>query len=116
VGDSIDRGDAGRLLRGLENGGMSAAEAHTIAQQLDPVLVHAIVTFLRDCYPASDPAAHAVLGRVVAMTDHHADVVRLVREGGQDPVIDWFRHEYEYRQFKGRGGELLDLLIDKLDS
>ena len=52
-----EKREALRLLDGLENGGMAADDASGIAQDLDPVLVHVIVKFLRETYPASDPAA-----------------------------------------------------------
>ena len=65
---STDRDQAHRLLHGLEQGGLTGAEAQLLAQDLDPVLVHVILRYLRSVYPASDPAASAVLERVVRLT------------------------------------------------
>ncbi len=116
MGESTDRNQALRLLDGLENGGLDMTDADDLARELDPVLVHAIIRYLREGYPASDPAASGVLGRVVELTKRHPAVVRASQQGANDPVAAWFRSEYEFRQFKGRGAELLDLLIDKLES
>lgn len=111
---STDRNQALRLLRGLEDGALSAAEARVVAADLDPVLVYVIVRYLREAYPASDPAATAVLDRVVQMTD--GTIVRLSKEGEQDPISKWFTGEFRLGDFRGRGEEMIDLIVDKLES
>ena len=111
-----EKREAQRLLAGLENGSMSATEAAILAEDLDPVFVYVIVTFLRKVYPASDPAATPVLERVVAMTASSPLVVGKHREGGQDPVSHWFESEYSWADFHDRGPELVDLIADKLES
>jgi len=116
VSDSTDRNQAGRLLRGLEDGGMAAGEARILAQDLDPVLVHVILRYLRAVYPASDPAASAVLERVVRLTSNDPAIVRKAREGEQDSVSGWFESEYTFVEFRGRGQDLIDLIVDKLES
>jgi hypothetical protein len=110
-----ERKDALRLLAGLENGGLSATDARLLAEELDPVLVYVIVTFLRAVYPASDPAATSVLERVVRMTTKSPGLIRRHKEGERDPVSRWFESEYDYRDYKGRGPELVSLVADKLD-
>ncbi|MGD8396961.1 MAG: hypothetical protein PVF43_15945 [Candidatus Eiseniibacteriota bacterium] len=110
------RDAARRLLAGLEKGGLANADAVVIAEDLDPVLVYAIVSFLRAVYPVTDPAATSVLERVVKLTSASAALVRLHREGGQDPVARWFESEHGYVPFRGRGGEMIDRLVEKLDS
>lgn len=111
-----ERQDAQRLLDGIENGGLSPTAAAMLAERIDPVLVHAVVSFLRAVHPASDPAAQAVLERVVALTTASPALIRKHREGGKDPITGWFESEYEYRDFRGRGGELIDLLVEKIES
>jgi hypothetical protein len=110
-----ERQQALRLLDGLENGGISPPETVTIAQDLDPVLVYAIVSFLRACYPASNPAATGVLERVVALTSN-PEVVRKHEAGRKDPVARWFESEHDYQGFRGRGPDMIELIVDKLDS
>jgi len=107
--------DALRLLAGLENGGMSSADVVEIARDLDPVLIYAIVSFLRAVYPASNPAATSVLQRVVGLISNPA-VARLHQAGRQDPVTSWLESEHEYRDFRGRGPGLVGLVVEKLES
>jgi len=111
-----ERREAARLLSGLENGSLSPAEAPIVAADLDPVLVYLIVNFLRAVHPASDPAATPVLERVVRLTSGHPTVVSKYRDGEQDPVSRWFESEYEYRDFRGRESELIELIVDKLET
>ena len=111
-----EKREALRLLHGLENGGMAADDAATIAQDLDPVLVHVIVKCLRETYPVSDPAATAVLERVVQLNSAWKGLVARCQEGEQDPITQWFESEYAYRDFRGRGAEMIELIVDKIDS
>ena len=80
------------------------------------MLVYVILRYLRDVYPASNPAANAVLDRVVALTSSWTGIVGKSKEGEQDPVSVWFTGEYSFIDFRGRGSELLDLIVDKLES
>ena len=111
-----ERTVAARLLSGLENGTLSAADAPIVADDLDPVLVYVIVNFLRAVHPASDPAATPVLERVVRLTSGHPTVVARYREGEQDPISRWFEGDYEYRDFLGRESDLIELIVDKLET
>ncbi|MEM7247305.1 MAG: hypothetical protein AAF533_18325 [Acidobacteriota bacterium] len=114
--DTDERRAALRLLRALEQGGEPAADLAIIAQDIDPVLVHGIISFLRAVYPATDPAATGVLGRVVELTGASPEVIRRHEEGGRDPITEWFTSEHEYGQFRGRGDNVVDLLVEKLES
>jgi hypothetical protein len=115
-GGSTDRDLALRLLRGLEDGVMAASEAAVAAEDLDPVLVYFIVRFLRTVHPASSPSAHAVLERVLNLTSAYPAIVRKSQEGEHDPVSQWFASEYSFGDFKGRGAELIAMIVDKLES
>ena len=116
MGTSTDRNQALRLLRGLDEGGIDAAGARILAEDLDPVLVYVVVRYLRENYPASDPAASPVLERVVGLTSAYPAIVAKSSEGEQDPVSAWFASEYSFRDFRGRGSELIELIVDKLES
>ena len=111
-----DKSLALRLLRGLDEGGMGAEEARSIALELDPVLVYVIVQLLREIHPASDPVASPVLERVIKLTSAFPGLVAKSKEGEEDPVSQWFASEYSFRDFHGRGPELIDLIVDKLES
>jgi hypothetical protein len=116
MSSSTDRNLALRLLRGLDEGNIDAAEAHTLAMELDPVLVYVVVRYLREIYPASDPAASPVLERVVALTSAYPAIVAKSQEGEEDPVSQWFLSEYSFRDFRGLDSELIELIVDKLES
>jgi hypothetical protein len=111
-----EKQEAERLLAGLENGGLSAADAVIIAENLDPVLIYVIVSFLRAVYPASDPAASSVLERVVKLTTGNPAVLQKHKEGAQDPVTGWFESEHPYADFRGRGREVIELVVEKLET
>lgn len=111
-----EKREALRLLDGLENGGLAADDASSIARDLDPVLVHVIVKFLRETYPASDPAATSVLERVVNLHAAWRGLVAKCKRGERDPISQWFEGDYSYRDYRGRGVELIDLIVEKLNS
>ncbi len=111
-----EKREAQRLLNGLENGGMSADDAGMIAERVDPVLVYSIVRYLRENYPASDPAATPVLERVVDLTTGNRKFIAQVKAGEEDSVSVWFADEYSFRDFRGKGAELIELIVDKLES
>ncbi len=113
---SDEKRDALRVLAGLENGTLPPGQAAIVAQDLDPVLIYVIVAFLRAVHPASDPAASSVLERVVRLMSSGPALVRKHAEGERDPVSRWFESEYGYGDFRGRGPELIELIVDKLDS
>lgn len=95
---------------------MTATDAMFIAEVLDPVLVHVIVKFLRETHPASDPAANAVLERVVGLTAVYPAIIAKCKEGEQDSISVWFEQEHDFGGFRGRGDELIELIVDKLES
>lgn len=114
--DSTQRRLAYRLLQGLEAGGVPVSELQTIARDLDPVLVHVAVRFVRDNYPASNPAASAVLERLMALTRSYPGFVARAKQGEQDPVSVWFAADHSFREFRGRGREMINAVADKLES
>lgn len=111
-----ERNDALRLLSGLDGGSLSTFEAYTLADRIDPVLVYAIVGFLRASYPAAHPAASAVLGRVGELMRKHPHIVRKAQEGERDPISQWLRGEGGFDAYRGRGPAMIEDLCDKLES
>jgi len=113
---STDRNEAMRLLKGLEDGSVDAVDARILAEDLDPVLLYIIVRYLREVYPATDPAASPVLERVLKLTSTYPKMVEKSKAGEQDPVSRWFESESSFRDFRGRADELIELIIDKLET
>ncbi len=116
MGNSTDRNQALRLLNGLEQGGLHPAEGRIVAEDLDPVLVHLIVRFLREVYPATEPAARPVLERVVELTHAYPGIVAQAREGEADSITAWFTSQHTFTEFRNRGDTMIDLVVDKLES
>ncbi len=108
--------EAQRLLSGLESGSLSAIDASQLVGRIDPVLVWAVIGYLRASYPASDPAASAVLDRVVDLTRADAEVVAAVRAGEADPVARWFLDAHGFAAWRGRGPAMIEEIVDKLES
>ena len=113
---STDATSAIQLLRGLEGGGMTPFAARAIAEKLDPVLLYIVVRYLREVYPASNRAATAVLDRVVELTEKWPALVARAKEGERDPVSEWFSSAHTFGEFRGRGADLINLIVDKLES
>jgi len=116
MGTSTDKNQALRLLKGLEMGGLNPTDGRILAEDLDPVLVHVIVRFLREVYPATEPAARPVLERVVELTDAYPGIVAKAQEGEADSVSQWFSSEHTFAEFRNRGETMVELVVDKLES
>lgn len=101
-----------RILQGIEDGSMSAADSAQLVEDADPALVYLLFTWLRNRYPASDPASEAVLGRLVAISNR-GSVAAKMKAGQKDPVVEWFEDEYSYRDLGSR--EFVALIIEKLE-
>ena len=71
---------------------------------------------LRAVHPVSDPAANAILERVVRLTSGSPALIGKHREGERDPISRWFESEHGYGDFRGRGSQLIELIVDKLES
>jgi len=115
VSSGAGKAETLRLLRGLEDGGMTAAAARAIGEKLDPVLVHVVVRYLRENYPASNPAASAVLERVVALTKAWPAIVTRAKAGEAEAVAKWFAKAHTFREFRGRPAEMIDIVVEKLE-
>jgi hypothetical protein len=79
-----------RILEGIEGGTMSDADSAALVEDADPALVYLIITWLRHRYGPDDPAADAVLSRLLAISNRPA-VAKLVKEGQSDPVVAWLK-------------------------
>jgi hypothetical protein len=100
-----------RILEGIEEGTMSASESLALVEDADPALVYLIVTWLRKRY-ADHPNADAVIGRLVAISDRPA-VTKKMKEGEEDPVVEWFEDSYKYKDVAKN--EFIELIVEKLE-
>jgi hypothetical protein len=101
-----------RILEGIEEATMSSADSLALVEDADPALLYLIFTWLRGHYGPSHAASDAVLGRVVALTNH-ASVAKKIKEGQADPVVEWFEESYSYKEFNAH--DFIALVIEKLE-
>ena len=101
-----------RILEGIEEGTMSAADSFELVDNADPALVYLIFTWLRKRY-AQHPNADAVIGRVVAITDGHPSVTAKMKEGQADPVVEWFEDGYSYKDLDAK--QFIEMIVEKLE-
>ena len=111
-----EKSEAVRLLKGLEEGHMNTADAGTLAGKLDSLLVYFVIRFLREKYPASREASAGVTERLLALTSTDEAVVKQARQGEEDPIREWFDDTYDIRDFYEKPNELMEMLVDKIES
>ena len=102
---------ARRILEGIEEGTMSAADSLALVEEADPALIYLIFTWLRKRY-ADHTNSDAVIGRVVAISGN-GSVAKLMKEGQADPVVQWFEETYNYRELDKN--QFIELIIEKLE-
>lgn len=102
-----------RIIEGIEQGTMSASESYSLLRDADPTLVHFIMKWLRKRYHRDQPAAEAVIGRVIELCSLHPDILARAKEGQDDPVVSWFEDAYSYRKLEA--AEFVALIIEKLE-
>lgn len=101
-----------RILEGIEEGTMSAADSFALVEEADPAVVYLIFTWLRKKY-ADHPNSDSVIGRLLAISDR-PPVPKMMKEGQADPVSQWFEDGYAYRELGSK--EFIELIVDKIES
>jgi hypothetical protein len=101
-----------RILEGIEEGTMSAADSFALVDEADPALVYLIFTWLRKRY-ADHENADAVIGRLLAISNRYTAVTKKMNEGKADPVVQWFEESYSYKELPKT--EFIELIIEKLE-
>jgi hypothetical protein len=107
-----ERKAALRILDGIVEGTMSSADSYALVDEADPTLVYLIFTWIRARFGPSDPASDAVLGRLVEISNK-SSVAQKMKEGQQDPVVEWFEDAYSYRKLDK--DEFIELIVEKLE-
>ena len=103
---------ARRLMDAIEGGTMTPRETWTLIQEADPTLVYFIVTWIRSRY-GSDRAGEAIIGRIVTLFQAHPQAAQVVKEGGDDPIVEWFEEEYDYSDFSA--SLFIETIVEKLE-
>jgi hypothetical protein len=113
---SGEAADANRLLDGLENGTLKSADAFAMAEKIDPVLLHFVFKYLRTKYNAQDPSGEGVMQRMLELTKTYDNVVKKAKEGEEDPITQWFDDSYDVNDYRAKPEEMIDMLVEKIES
>ena len=108
-----ERAAALRILEGIEEGTMSAADSFNLIDDADPALVYLIFTWIRARYGPSHPASDAVIGRLLAISNRYTAVPKKMKQGQADPVVEWFEDSYTYKDLNAK--DFIALVVDKLE-
>lgn len=108
--------DGVRLLEGIEEGTLAAAECYNIIESADCVTVSLIFKFLRSKYPPTRPDSSGVTSRLVELSGTYPSIVQKVKEGEQDMVYEWFEDSYAVSEFYPKPDEFVSLIVEKLES
>jgi hypothetical protein len=100
-----------RILEGIEEGVLSAADSLALVEDADPALVYLIFTWLRKRY-SDHVNSDAVIGRLVAISSR-GSVAKKMKEGQADAVAQWFEESYSYRELAAK--DFIELIIEKLE-
>ena len=104
-----------RLLSGLENGNLTAADAFNLAEKRDPVVVHLVLRYLREKYPPSQPSGAGVAKRLVELTSTYDKIVAMSKKGEKDSVTEWFVDTHNMREFFSTPDQFVDLIVEKIE-
>ncbi len=95
---------------------MNTADLYILSQKIDPVLLTLIVKFLRKKYPVSKPEAAGVTARLVELTSTYPDLVKAMKTGEGDPIVEWFTDTHNFGEFYAKPEELVEIIVEKLES
>ncbi len=103
-------------LEGIEDGTMTTGDLYNLSTKLDPVLINMIIKYIRKKYPSTKPEAAGVIGRLVELTNTYPDIVKKMKSAETDPIVEWFSESYNFGEFYSKPEEMLEMLVDKLES
>ena len=104
-----------RLLKGIEEGGMSAADAFNIADKRDEVIIYFVIRYLREKYPPSNPQSSGVTERLVEVTGTYDSIVAKSKKAQSDPVVEWFFDTYNLSDYFNDANGLFSMLVEKVE-
>jgi hypothetical protein len=103
-------------LEAIENGSSNTATIYKTASELDPVSLFFVFRYIREIYNANNPASTGVMERLADLTKNYSDLVKRAKTGEKDSVCEWFDDTYRLKEYQGRPNELLQLIVEKLES
>ncbi len=115
MSEEFEKREGKRLLHGIENGTLSSADAFTIADKRDPVLIYMILRYLRDKHPTVGGQATGVASRVLELSSTYDGIVRMAKKGEKDPISSWFHDTYTTRDFFKDPDGFIDVIVEKIE-
>jgi hypothetical protein len=100
----------------IENGTATAASIYKTASELDPVSLYFVFRYIRETYTPNNPAATGVMERMVELTRTYDDLVKRAKSGEKDSIREWFDDTYRMKDFSNKPHELMELIVDKIES
>jgi hypothetical protein len=110
-----EKQEAGRLLLGLEEGGMSTADAYDIAENRDPLLVYFIFRYLREKYPPGGAQSQGIVERLLDLASTYDGLMKATKEAEKDPMREWFDDTHSMNEFFDDSQEFVDMIVEKLE-
>jgi hypothetical protein len=111
----MEKRESLRLLKGIENGTMTTADAANVADKRDPVIIYFVLRYLREKYPTRDPASQGVTSRLLELTSTYDNLIKASKKGEKDSITEWFDETYAVREFFDKPEELVDMLVEKIE-
>lgn len=111
----MEKRESLRLLKGIENGTLTTADAANVADKRDPVIVHFVLRYLREKYPAREPSSQGVTQRLLELTSTYDNVIKAAKAGEKDSITEWFDETYSVREYFDKPEELVDMLVEKIE-
>jgi hypothetical protein len=53
---------------------------------------------------------------MVELTRTYDDLVKMAKKAEKDPIKEWFDDTYRLKDYQGRPHELLEMIVDKIES
>ena len=108
-----EKREARRLLAAIDDGTHNASDTFFMIKDADPTLVYFVFSWLRATYPASHPAADAILGRLGELCIKHPEAAKIATKGGSDSIVEWFEDAHSYREFTA--DDFIKVVVEKLE-
>ena len=103
--------DIYRFMDAIEQGTVTLADAFSISENLDPLLMYFLLKYLREKYPAEREGPSA---RLLEFLSTYPSIARLASPPKDEPMVEWFDDSYSVRSFKTREN-FVEAIVDKLE-
>lgn len=104
-----------RLIEGLEAGTLDLNIAFQLSEEIDPVLLHVALRYLREVAGADGQTGEGVNSRLLEFATSFPQAIKMAQKGEKDPILEWFNESYALNEFRSRPNDLVEILWEKID-